>query len=252
MILGRHAVAVAGHRRPDDQQFFPLDATSGTLFRASTLQRLYAHDDQVGPFSRIIVDRSGFLPLKTSWQGQNKERGNIYFKPEILLIPLYHKIRVPIASVVSTTTAFDQWVELAREANFLSIKTRVVWDVVLTESSSLKSELYKDKTIEQKRKERVILADMPRYIWRVTAISETTKLIELYFDATALLQGDYLVEGIPHSLDFCLRLAAIFKNPAFAEHLRTTDDRGLLDIVLWLDGLSEVPVSTAGAPTQAA
>jgi hypothetical protein len=127
--LGHHAIALAGFGQPKG----PAVSYDSTLFSAPSTTRLYAHDDQVGPFSRIQIDRTQPHALLTSWIDRNKLRGNVFFEPEILLVPLYHKIRVPITSVISTIVALDRWLETARQATVLSLAHQIEWDIVLTE-----------------------------------------------------------------------------------------------------------------------
>jgi hypothetical protein len=141
--LGHHAIALAGFGVPKG----PAQLYDSTLFSAPSTTRLYAHDDQVGPFSRIQIDRTLSHPLLTSWIDQNKNRGNIFFEPEILLVPLYHKIRVPITSIISTIAALDRWLETARKATVLSLANQIEWDIVLTENADFKGNIYRDTTI---------------------------------------------------------------------------------------------------------
>jgi hypothetical protein len=144
--IGLHAVAVTGFSIPKGPAV-PYDSTTATLFAATSIVRLYAHDDQVGPFSRIQINRGAPLPLLTSWEDQNRNRGYVFLEPRILLLPLYHKIRVPISSVISTIVALDSWLETARVANLIQVKKRIEWDISLTENPSFKADIYRDKEI---------------------------------------------------------------------------------------------------------
>ena len=54
--LGFHAITLSGYSTPVGvPRPFGL---SGTLFTGSTMERLYAHDDQVGPYARLAFDNA--------------------------------------------------------------------------------------------------------------------------------------------------------------------------------------------------
>src|SRR5690606_36554797 len=105
-ILGDHAVAVTGFKLADTPAA-PLTA-SGFRLRAARMLKIYAHDDQVGPFARMefdgeqieveLGDGSGPVPvqtLSTSWRNKSGTTHEVRAAPLIVLVPLYHKIRIP-------------------------------------------------------------------------------------------------------------------------------------------------------------
>ena len=86
-----HAVAVSGYRMPD---VAPVPyGKSGTLFAATRMTKLYAHDDQVGPFARMEFRDDG--SIMTSQVNNARQRHKIVAVPQTLMVPLYHKIRIP-------------------------------------------------------------------------------------------------------------------------------------------------------------
>ncbi len=231
--LGLHAVAVAGFSTPKGSAY-PYDApTTATLFSATSIVRLYAHDDQVGPFSRLQINRVATRPLLTSWVDQNKNRGNVFLDPRIILLPLYHKIRVPITSIISTIVALDEWLETARLANILPLQKRIEWDISLTENSAFKADIYQDTAILTDFRASTLEYDLPRYIWRVNAISEGQRLFDLLFDATDLLQGGHVTRGLPYSKVCCIGVAAIARNPGAMAYIKQTGNRGLEMAIKW-------------------
>src|SRR5262249_43965997 len=159
--------------------------------------------------SRIRIDRRAPMPLGTSWRDGNKIRGNIFFDPQILLVPLYHKIRVPVTSVISTLVALDQWIETGRTASLINLKDRVVWELALCDNATLKEQVFKDASIVGNFRSTTLRDDMPRYIWRAAATSNGARLFELLYDATDLLQGGHMLGGLPYSRATCVAIAAI-------------------------------------------
>lgn len=228
--LGFHAITIVGYGPTIAPTPF---GKSGTLFTSVGTDRLYAHDDQVGPFARLRFDGAIPAAVGTSWRDDNKKIGNIVFKPHILLVPLYHKIRVPVTSIIKTLVALDEWIEMARGATLVPFAHRIEWDLFLTENATLKADIYQDKNIDPDFRLKALYEDMPHYIWRATATSGRSKLFDLLFDATDLLQGGHIIGGLPYSGPACTAIAAVAKNPTLANYLRDTGNRGLERATKW-------------------
>jgi hypothetical protein len=210
--LGLHAVALGGYSLPDRKPVpygSALLQYGAALFSATGTTRLYAHDDQLGPFSKLIVDRVKHPGLLSS---SSSSKTGIRFSPQTLLIPLYHKIRVPIESVISAIAALNVFVEATRQ-DLVKLDKPVVWDVELTSNADFKRRVYGDKDIAEKFRLKTLMEDLPRYMWRVSAVSDGRRLFDLLFDATDLLQGGHFTGGIPYSKDICLKLASLVRNP---------------------------------------
>ncbi len=229
--LGLHAITIVGYSTPTGvpQPFGPSD----TLFTSTTTERLYAHDDQVGPFARLRFDGAIPATVGTSWRDDNKKIGNMFFEPFILLVPLYHKIRVPVKSIIKTLVALDDWIETARGAKIVQLTNRIEWGLFLTDNAKLKADIYQDKNIAPDFRLKALYEDMPHYIWRATATSGGSKLFDLLFDATDLLQGGHIIGGLPYSGPACTAIAAVAKNPRVADYVRNTGNRGLEMATKW-------------------
>lgn len=219
--LGLHAVALAGYRLPSGK---PV-AYDTALFSATSSVRLYAHDDQIGPFSRLKVDRRKF-PGKL----HSEVRNDMFFEPQTLLLPLYHKIRVPIDSVISAVASLNDWVELARKGGFVKLAKPVVWDVELTSNAAFKSSVYHDDEIPEDFRLRVLTDDLPRYMWRVHAGAGDRRFFDLLFDATDLLQGGHVTGGIPYWKDICLALASMARHDDMFGHIAKSASNRVLSM----------------------
>lgn len=228
---GFHAITLVGFSTPTGvpQPFGPSD----TLFASTTIVRLYAHDDQVGPFARLKFDRKISGAVHTSYRDSNKKIGSVFFEPSILLVPLYHKVRVPVSSIISTLVALDDWIEMARGAKIVPLAKRIEWDLFLTDNATLKADIYLDSYIAPDFRRKALLEDMPRYIWRATATSDGSKVFDLLFDATDLLQGGHIIGGLPYSGLACTAIAAVANNPTLANKFRDTGNRGLEMATKW-------------------
>lgn len=186
--MGRHAVAVTGYSLGLTA---PIpESKSGFLLRASMIDKLYAHDDQVGPFARMCHHGTH---LDTSWTGE----GEVIAKPYLLIIPLYNKIRIPVAYIEDGVLSFDNVLENARKRSPLP---RMVWDIYLTTVNDLKEDLFvnlrtvlKDKAID------VLARNFPRFIWRATAYIDNDMQLDLLFDATGIEQQKLILLGIEYT-----------------------------------------------------
>ncbi len=149
-----HAVAVTGYSmgKPGSD---PWPGTP-TLLRSSRIDKLYAHDDQVGPFSRLVFDgpsftvsRAGSEPLNVdftmscSWRGRGGEVGSVCIAPVSLVVPVYHKIRTRSDLLLQRVLWMDEFYRelFAEESSSDVLATGPEWDVFLTSASDFKKEL---------------------------------------------------------------------------------------------------------------
>jgi hypothetical protein len=189
-LMGGHAVAVTG---------FSLGATapqpfgqSGFLLRAARMDKIYAHDDQVGPFARMEYAYSNRHYLATSWRGS----GTIEALPILLLLPLYHKIRIPYSVVHDTILLIDSLIEQARVKLYPNLP-RPEWDIYLTTVSDFKEDVFVSMRSSQAAiTEQTLTAQLPRFLWRATAWCGTDRHLDLLFDATGIVQHRLIVHAI--------------------------------------------------------
>ncbi|MCX6343624.1 MAG: hypothetical protein NT018_00955 [Armatimonadetes bacterium] len=234
---GLHAVAVTGYSlgktSPDSY------GQSDFLLRASRIDKLYAHDDGVGPFARmeidtimvnlidpdtgsVMIDQSTGYPLqtdyprlKTSWRNQCGKIGDTYAKPEYLLIPLYHKIRIPYRTAMNVVIGFDEFMKLPIVAQSLKLFDVIEWDIYLTEVNKLKREILESPVLSGDYKKAVLLECMPKYVWRATAEMDGKRVLDLILDATDIEQGPLMVRAIEydpnigHVLRVCTKVRSI-------------------------------------------
>ena len=122
---------------------------------------------------------------------------------------------------------------MAHSWNLTLDTNRIEWDLFLTENATVKADIYQDNHINPEFRLRALVDDMPRYIWRTTATSGGSKLFDLLFDATDLLQGGHIIGGLPYSSPACTEIAAVAKNPTLTSHLKNIGNRGLEMATKW-------------------
>ena len=202
--FARHAVALTGYSMGHKK---PSPHGPGFLLKAARIDKLYAHDDQIGPFARMVLEEDGSL------QTQLKRDNGLEVKasPVMVLAPLYHKIRIPFAMIEYVIVYLDFIIELIRKQfPDLPISERLEWDIFLTTVNEVKTEWF--STLDGAYRADRLLGRMPRYLWRAVATTEdTTKHLDLLFDATDLNQGEMFVTGIYHNNALRLALVAYGK-----------------------------------------
>lgn len=202
-LLGAHAVAVTGFSmgRPDPDPRSPTDF----LLRATRIDKIYAHDDQVGPFARMVHARSTHDYLATSWQG----RGVVEARPWFLLLPLYHKIRIPFEVIHDAILELDVFLDPARPHLYPTLP-RIEWDIFLTTVSQFKSDILCTlRPLLGAGIERTLVANLPRFIWRVTARCGDDCHLEFLFDATGIAQHNLLVHVVEVRPELPILIAAL-------------------------------------------
>lgn len=212
-----HAIAVTGFSlgksKPD-----PVGYTE-FLTSASRIDKLYVHDDQVGPFARMIIEdgtisyedknramKTG-AALSTSWKGTNNQIGSVKAIPLAIIFPLYHKIRIPLKIIEESVIKFDSIIEQLRKKGFLTqLPEQLEWDIHLCTLNNFKSSILHHPGIADKHREEVLIEKLPRFLWRAIAASANMKRLELLFDATDIEQGDFFLRAIKYDLKFFSQL----------------------------------------------
>ena len=192
MSMGRHAVNITGYRNSEN-----LEKFDGEKFylSSSRIEKIYVHDDQIGPFARMEFNRTDNC-LTTTWNDNRGNIGNVKGKPEIVIIPLYHKIRIPFEVILKLTYQLDLIIKKIDD-NFNLGLNAIEWDIHLISNNDYKSEII-NSTLKKDLKIQSLLSRFPKYIWKVSAISGDEKL-DLIFDTTDIEQGKIFIQTIPFS-----------------------------------------------------
>jgi hypothetical protein len=174
-----HAVAVTGYSQQPKAVRGSDGAGAGARVPLYGLRidELYAHDDGIGPFSRLrIIDGGPGNPV--SFEGDWK-RGTtpITLKPIVVIIPVYNKIRVTFVDAYKWLTRLH-YVMLAAIAGL----TEVTWDLHLTSSNDLKKELVSATPGDVI--ERILLKGHPRFAWQAALYGDGKRLMWFIADAT--------------------------------------------------------------------
>jgi hypothetical protein len=205
--MGGHGVAIAGYSITPTAAPTPMPGT-GFVLTASRIGKLYVHDDQIGPFSRMVFD-GGVITvtdptgapqilhsLATSWGN-----GTVRAYPNAILIPLYHKIRIPYAVVHDIVLDFDARIETHRSIFIPVLPERIEWDIFLSQVNALKSDILSSSHMSEATRVKVLTTKLPKYVWRAIGSIGGRSVIEFIFDATDIEQGNIFISAVPCNYD---------------------------------------------------
>lgn len=226
----QHAIAVCGYRLSGAAP--TAVGGTGVLSIASTIDKIYCHDDQIGPFARMEFDGvtveilngslQQFPSISTSWKGVNGVVGSKRAVANLLLIPLYHKIRIPIALIEQPVFDFDALVEELRANGLISLPQRIVWDIFLQQQNGYKNEILCTNHLDPKDKSAIATSHMPRFLWRAQAICEDRPILDLLFDATDIAQSGCFHNKLIYDQGFFNELVGCLSSPIImSKALRT-------------------------------
>jgi hypothetical protein len=194
---GMHAITLAGYSLEKDKQrereVHPN--YDGRNLKGLYISKFYAHDDQIGPFSRLEIQDGATVKVdsyeeeypirfKGSWKDNGRQ---LWMDPVVIIIPVYHKIRIKFLDVTDWIQAIDQY--------FTSIgmfgpdaSLTLEWDVFLSTLNKFREELW--GSIRNTNMGRKLLLDNhPRFIWRIQASVRGLPLFEILADATDMARS---------------------------------------------------------------
>jgi len=230
----KHAVAVTGFSlgTPDPVPY----AKTGFRSESSRIDKVYSHDDQVGPFARmecdgLVVTLGGpvdFETLHTSWRGSDGKIGSARAIPDVLLIPVYHKIRIPFGTIEDTVIEFDDLVEALRTNGLTGLNERIRWDIYLCTSNDLKRELIANTNLSSDVRHDLLTRNLPRFLWRATGRVGITPLVDLLFDATDIEQGLFFLRPIEYDQSLGTVIRQVASSP-IQSHFQSSPVWRILD-----------------------
>ena len=215
--IGAHAVAVTGYKLTSLNT--DINNQENFYLKASRIEEIYVHDDQVEPFTSIVSDgcqKNGFIYLS-----HFLNKSEIMAVPFALLIPLYHKIRIPLNVIYQTVYGFNKYIEILVKFNLsilqestemqFFLKQYFEWDIYLTTVNNFKEEIIRSSYIEPSVRKNVLLQAMPHFLWCASAYCNKNRVLDLIFDATDIEQGSFFLRAIEYNRDFSIFLRDILK-----------------------------------------
>jgi hypothetical protein len=178
-----HAITILGYK--DKMGKALKEPSEGIQYRADSMEMLFAHDDRWGPFAKVEFPENDVLGLITSWS-KNPKLGEGDHKTMLMdiIIPVYHKIRISYDDVALIVTGAN--------AIFINkilkgeLQNSLNWDINLVYSEVYKTAAKKYHPLLAKK---IILQQMPKYIWVARCYEGNEPVCEIIFDATDVNTG---------------------------------------------------------------
>jgi hypothetical protein len=205
---GRHAVAVAGYGLSRTLLLHSNDQIDITAHR---LQKLYVHDDQTGPFSKMEIEGSiqiqhkernkSTLSLSTSWYHADYDYRAV---PALLLIPLSHEIRIDYSRIKEFAFGIDFCIRKSGSEQLNKFwNENVSWDIALTGLNDYKMTIFSDDDISSEEKIKVLTSSLPKFFWCCSLELNGKKAIDFLFDASDISSGDIFIRIVEYQSGFC-------------------------------------------------
>lgn len=200
-MTGKHAVVISGYSKEEYKGVKPdsYKNIEDVASVSSSISTLYIHDDQVGPYSLVkFINNNDFkdiekdkIILSIEWKGSR------YIAiPKVLILPLYHKIRLDINTIFKSILSFYTIVNTLEKQNYLDYKDGILWDISLIENALLKKEILSSIHIDKADRYRFLTLNLPKYLWVVRATYSEKPLLDLIFDATDFSEGSIFITPI--------------------------------------------------------
>jgi len=221
-----HAVTICGYRLEDTVQCPSETAHTISLrqfYIGRRIKEFYVHDDNLGPFTRLDSVHNSQASVSQRLNPRTFRRemymGNTLVSeewiPHVLIVPVYHKVRLRFATVQDALNSFDSYIRslnviLPNGAKFADVE----WDVRLMDITQLRDWAFKDQGISESDKLSLLMRSRPRYVWVSTAYVRKTNLISVLSDATDMDRSFSLNQIVCHGDSV---------KPAISAMLRTRD-----------------------------
>jgi hypothetical protein len=179
---GLHALTITGYSMKTTQAISSEvgQGYSSPPFSGLRINEFYAHDDQIGPFSRlrVIPSTSTKCPVCFTGSWKDSSGSDLIMTPKFLLVPIYNKIRV-------TFVDMQGWIQRLWEVlkHVIVDHANYEWDTYLVTSNGLKIELA--ETLKGHPAQQPFLTrHHPRFIWRNSLKYNGDVVLDLFADAT--------------------------------------------------------------------
>lgn len=189
---GLHAITVSGFKSNAPVAILPQKTIS---FMSDNIDRIYAHDDQWGPFTRVNLLNQ--YDLETPWT----EADSLKRPTEItnIVVPVYPKIRISYQDLEVIVVGLDRILTFFFDSHIVA---DLVWDIKIDYSENYKS-LIKKSALDDEEKIRILTESLPKYIWIASCYVGPHKIFCFTFDATNVnnaMIGLNVISYLPDSL----------------------------------------------------
>lgn len=163
------------------------------LWNADRIEKIYVHDDQWGPFSKM------------SFQGKEKVKSRNWrnimgdgsiIRTEGLIVSLYPKIRISYDDIESKVILLNKFFVDQFKSGIVG---DFVWDIQLYLSEDFKNTIVRnlctnaEESYDENLRFKLMCKSLPKYIWVVTLQIDEEQLLHFVYDATGLSSGSIIL-----------------------------------------------------------
>jgi hypothetical protein len=176
---GGHAITISGHceteivAKPKDE--------ADISYLSDNIVKLYAHDDQFGPFVKIEFNSD--FSITSAWTEIDSKHKPTFVNSAV--VSLYPKIRIKYEDINCIVLGLDRILTFFFDS---IIVNDLVWDIKLTYSEDFKNNI-KSASLGDEEKLKILQKSLPRYIWIADCYIGLQKAITFTFDATDISNG---------------------------------------------------------------
>ena len=194
--LGLHATTVTGYSLADSGP-----PAAGCSFLCDRVQKIYVHDDQIGPFARMDLDDQILNIGNEALTSAQSAWGDDYrIVPKHLLIPLYHKIRMPIEQPLADITPLVQFLDVTlRRFDTIDFLKGLECDLSLTALNDFRADCAQKGRLKGKALEEVLCRPLPRFLWKASLRRKGLLLFDFLYDATDVQSESRFLTGIEYA-----------------------------------------------------
>ncbi|HHG85856.1 MAG TPA: hypothetical protein ENJ82_14005 [Bacteroidetes bacterium] len=175
-----HMVTVTGYRL---EPIVRDEQSKKMRLVADSIIKLYAHDDQLGPFSKIELDDEAEIPLKVKVLFENDFSA---FGTE-MVIPIKKSIRIKFEEIEAHVGCIHSF--FVDVFSLLPEPKEVKWDIYLTRTRDYKVSIWDEEMgpmADDKKKLEIVSGSYPFYIWVAKMILNGGEVLHLVFDSTTI------------------------------------------------------------------
>ena len=174
---GGHAITISGFKQ---EPLKHKEAKDDITWHAENIIKLYAHDDQWGPFARVTFkNKKEYITHWTKNDDKDPKRATIV---KNIIVPVYPKIRISYEEIEVIVLGIDIMLRVWFKNKIIS---DVVWDIKLDYSEKAKTRI-RNSSISDEAKINRLTKDFPKYIWIAKCYIADQLVMEFVFDATGV------------------------------------------------------------------
>ncbi len=172
---GAHAITVSGFKQ---KKLEPSQPKNDITWYSENIEKIYAHDDQWGPFARITFLNE--KEIENHWtKSDAKTRPTLV---QNIIVPVFPKIRISYENIEAIVLGLDVILRLFFGNQIIS---DLVWDIKIHYTQKHK-EAIKHSTLTKAAKIKRLTRPYPKYVWVANCYVANQILMEFVFDATGV------------------------------------------------------------------